>query len=317
MHIVLIDPNSAVQSAMTSLLTSAGHDVEVFGDPRLALDRVKSEERIDTVITATNLTPITGIEVCREIRSIAGEQRPICVMTMTANPNGAAAHEALDVGADNVLQDPPEKRELYAKLRSGERMLAIQRRLIDLATTDPLTGLLNRRAFFERGIEICKNAEANRQVAAILLDIDYFKEVNDLYGHSVGDEALRSVAAEVAKEQPLAGRLGGDELCILLKGCSLVEAYAAAEELRARVANLAVRTVSGRTSVTCSLGVAELGQNRDIDELMRDADFALYRAKREGRDCASTPPSQFWLDQNPRQPLSIARSSHRKSLAQI
>ena len=276
---------------------------------------IKADEGIDAVITAAELTPITGVEFCWEVRLIAGEHRPIYVALMSSNIDGRTAIEALDVGADDLIQKPPKKQEIHARLRAAERLLTLQRKLIRLATIDSLTGLLNRRAFFERATEVCARAPNGSGVSAILLDIDFFKEVNDLYGHATGDEALRAVASEVRRGQSIVGQLGGDELCILLDGCTEAEALKVAEELRTGIAGLSVKTSEGRTSLTCSFGVSELGPDDDIDDLIRNADLGLYRAKLEGRNCAATPPPPVWLEENPLKSSRIARAVKRKTAA--
>ena len=315
MHVVLVDPSRAVRSAVANLLEPAGHVVSAHADACEALDRVQTDETIDAVITAAELAPMSGVELCWEVRLVAGEKRPIYIAMMSSNMEGPMAIEALDVGVDDLLHKPPNKHELQAKLRSAERLLTLQRKLIRLATTDPLTGLLNRRAFFERAIDVCADASANRNVAAILLDIDYFKEVNDLYGHHTGDEALRVVANEAGKEQPIVGRLGGDELCILLKDCTQADALKAAEKLCAGISAKSIKTSDGKTSVTCSLGVSELGPDDDVDDLIKNADLALYRAKHEGRDRAALPPLSSWLESNPRLTPGIARAGRRREPA--
>jgi diguanylate cyclase (GGDEF)-like protein len=294
-------------------LESGGHVTVPFTDPREALDKIKSDEKIDAVITAAELTPICGIELCWQVRLISGEHRPIYLAMMSSNLEGKTAIEALDVGVDDLFHKPPEKAELQAKLRSGERLLTLQRKLIRLANIDSLTGLLNRRAFFERAVEICAEANSGSGVAAILLDIDHFKEVNDLYGHGTGDEALRAVAKEAGSSgQPIVGRLGGDELCILLRDSTQADALEVAEALRERIAGLAVKTSGGKTSLTCSLGVSTLGPEEDVDDLIKNADLALYRAKREGRDCTASPPPPVWLESNPRESPGVARAGRRK-----
>lgn len=315
MRIVLVEPSGAGRSAVSELLKSAGHDVMAFADPRKALARVKADDRVDALIAAANLAPMSGIELCWEVRLIAGDHRPIYIMLMAPDGDEKTAVEALDVGADDVIYQPLNKQEFYAKLRAGERLITTQRKLIGLASINSLTGLLNRRAFFERAIGICTSALHTGPVAAVLLDIDHFKEVNDLYGHYTGDEALRTVAREVGKGQPVAGRLGGDEICILLDGHSQADAWEFAQGLRNRIASLSVKTNSGKTSLTCSMGVAELGTAEDIDDLIGSADIALYRAKREGRDRAAAPPAPVWLEQNPRNVGSVARASRRSEAA--
>lgn len=313
MHVVLVDPDLAAQAAVAGMLEPAGHVVSALADADEALAMINADEGIDAVIIAAELASMSGVELCWEVRLIAGERRPLYVALMASDVDGRTAIEALDGGADDVIQKPPRKREIRAQLRSAERLLTLQRKLIRLATTDSLTGLLNRRAFFGRATEICAQAASPGSVSAILLDIDYFKEINDLYGHSIGDEALRAVAGEVERDQLIVGRLGGDELCVLLDGHGEAEALAAAERLRAAIAGLSVKTVQGKTNLTCSLGVSELAPGDDIDGLIRNADLALYRAKLEGRDCVATPPTTVWLEENPLKTARVARAAKRKT----
>ena len=160
-------------------------------------------------------------------------------------------------------------------------------------------------------MELCRECSNGSRLAAILFDIDHFKEINDLYGHQTGDEAIRMIAGEAGKDQRIVGRLGGDEVCILLRGHALSRAWDVAEELRCRIADLRIKTPEGTTSITCSMGVSELKAGDGIDDLIRDADLALYRAKREGRDCVSTPPPLTWITDNPRHISTVVRKRTR------
>ncbi|HSE37734.1 MAG TPA: GGDEF domain-containing protein [Blastocatellia bacterium] len=135
------------------------------------------------------------------------------------------------MGADEII-GKPRRGELFARLRVGERNIRLQTELLRLATTDPMTGLLNRRAFFEQGTALVAQGV---QLAAILFDVDHFREVNDLYGHQTGDETIRAVATEAHKDQAIVGRLGGDEICILMNQYSLAQAWDVAENLRCRI----------------------------------------------------------------------------------
>jgi len=312
MHIALVDPSSTVRSAVTSLLQERGHVVFGFRDPIEALDRIKTDLKISAVITSTILTPMSGVEFCWEVRLLAQGQRAIYILLMSSNFNERAIAEALDVGADDLIAKPPGKEELYARLRSGERIVKLQRELIALAFTDPLTGVLNRRAFFEHANEILLRPRGRNHLCAIVLDIDHFKEINDFYGHYIGDESLRAIAGEAQRDQAIVGRLGGDEFCILLDGVSLSTAWDAAEDLRHRISELQIKSSGGIIKVTCSLGVGELHPGETIDDVIRSADVALYRAKREGRDCVSTPPPSDWVKANPAQTSTVARSRVRR-----
>jgi diguanylate cyclase (GGDEF)-like protein len=169
-------------------------------------------------------------------------------------------------------------------MRAAERIGAMQRDLIHLAKTDSLTGLLNRRAFFEKAEEMCVPLHADSKLSAIMFDIDHFKRVNDTYGHGVGDTVLVAIAAEAMRVCTLAGRLGGEEFAILLDGTELPDAIKVAERLRRSIAALDTNIDGEILKVACSLGVDEWQFGDTIDDLLRRADSALYDAKAAGRN---------------------------------
>jgi two-component system cell cycle response regulator len=162
----------------------------------------------------------------------------------------------------------------------------MQRELIRLATIDPLTGLSNRRDFFEQATEACaRTAPPDGSVSAIILDIDNFKQINDAYGHGTGDEAIRACARAARIDEAVTGRLGDDEFALILEEKSLPQAIEIAEGLRKRLAERPFDTVKGRIGLTCSLSVGE-GKARDtVDQILARADVALYDAKLRGRNC--------------------------------
>jgi diguanylate cyclase (GGDEF)-like protein len=160
-----------------------------------------------------------------------------------------------------------------------------------LATRDPLTGCLNRRAFLEAFEALCAGARRERgALSCVMVDIDHFKAVNDEHGHTVGDRVIQQVAQcllQHARESDLVCRYGGEEFCMALPGLTLAGAMALAERLRACIAaecGAAVREVAG-LRVTASLGVQGFSTQCASPALMIDqADQALYRAKRGGRN---------------------------------
>jgi diguanylate cyclase (GGDEF)-like protein len=161
-----------------------------------------------------------------------------------------------------------------------------------LATTDDLTGTANRRSFFDvAGRELEQARRSGLPLAAIMLDIDHFKRVNDTHGHAVGDEVIRTVAARLSERlrpSDTIGRYGGEEFAVLLSGAAGDTAERVAEALRAAVADLPVGTRAGALPVTISLGTAELGPDDDVVALLARADEALYRAKSDGRNRVRT-----------------------------
>ena len=160
----------------------------------------------------------------------------------------------------------------------------------NLAITDELTGLFNRRRLMEQArLELERAIRFERSVSFVMLDIDYFKRVNDTYGHLVGDEVLRALAdliRENVREIDVVGRYGGEEFAVLMPETVLEEAHAVAERLRLETERMQVATEAAEIAVTISLGVATtLGQVIDLDTLITDADNALYTAKDAGRNC--------------------------------
>jgi diguanylate cyclase (GGDEF)-like protein len=162
-------------------------------------------------------------------------------------------------------------------------------RVEQLASTDALTDLHNRRHFFQLGSAALASARVHgHPVAAIMLDIDHFKQVNDTHGHGAGDDVIREVAArlkKVVRDSDLLGRYGGEEFALLLPGAPAEPATNLAERLRQAVAATAVPTRVGPIPITISVGTTQLHRaDKSVDDLLNRADNALYQAKQNGRN---------------------------------
>jgi two-component system cell cycle response regulator len=285
MNVVLVDPSRTVLKIVTNLLEARSHQVRVFTDAPGVLDYIRSDPTVEALITSAELASMSGIELCRRTRQLASRGRPIYVILMSSNRDGQTLIEALDNGADDFIGKPPDVEELYARLRAAERVGIMQRELLHLATTDPLTGMLNRRAFFVHAEEGCARAEAGGVLSAVMFDIDHFKRVNDVHGHDVGDAAIRGIAREAgATRKAVLGRLGGEEFAMLLEGRAISDAVDVAEDLRLRLSELRFETDTEEMTLTCSFGISEWEPGDTIDRLLKRADVALYKAKMDGRN---------------------------------
>lgn len=284
MRIVVVDPSRTVLKAVSQLLEGDGHVVTCFVDGREALDFIKTNADVSALITSAELNSLSGLELCWETRLLSGYDRAIYIILMSANAEQKQLISALDSGADEFIRKPPAGEELYARLRSAERQLRLQRELIRLSRIDPLTGVFNRRALFEEGGRLCAAATPAAPPIAIMFDVDHFKRVNDTYGHDVGDQVLRAVGRDAPGEGAIIGRLGGEEFAVLLSKSDLKLGEEHAERLRVRLAALSFDTVGGAMSITCSFGVAEWQAGDSIDDLLKRADAALYQAKSGGRN---------------------------------
>lgn len=216
------------------------------------------------------------------------------------------------VSFEDVTELERNKAELVGMLEqlreSRDEIQQQNRQLERLATTDPLTGCLNRRAFFMRFEAQWKLAEKHqRPLACILVDIDHFKQINDNHGHSTGDEVLRSIGQLLStsvSEIEAACRYGGEEFCVLLPGADITEAARRAEQLRVTIERMPFE----KLSITASFGVSCTSQKAAAPQLMLDqADASLYAAKRNGRN------QVVCFDRMPTEITERARSDRRKT----
>jgi diguanylate cyclase (GGDEF)-like protein len=313
MRVVLADPSRTVHKVVTRLLRARGHEVFAFADGASALAFLR-DGAADVLITSTEPNGMSGFELCWEARLIAAGRRPMYIVMMSSRREQQVVCEALDSGADDFIGKPPATEELYARMRAAERLVRLERDLMELASTDPLTGALNRRAYFTLAHDAVEAARRGAALAVVMVDIDRFKMINDIHGHDSGDVALRAVVQVADQERAVFARLGGEEFAFLLPGWSAADALVLAERVRARVAATEVPVAGAVLSMTCSFGVAEWEAGEGIDSLLKRADIALYQAKTGGRNrvvVAEDPAA--WVSM-PRDPGSVIRAEDRDSL---
>ena len=284
MKIVIVDSSRVGLKIISSILENQGHETHVFTDGKEAFDFIRSDLEVNLLLTGLELPSMTGFELCWDVHLLTQRGRQIYIMAMSSNHDESKLIETLDSGADDFISKPPQERELLARLRVAQRMQAMQEELIKLASLDSLTGILNRRAFFDRSEMHCQNADEGKALTAIMFDIDHFKRVNDVFGHDIGDKALTSVVNTAQKEFGLFARMGGEEFAMLLPGIAKDEAMDIAEQLRLGVKNLRIDTPKRPLKITCSYGVSEWQEGDTIEGLLKRADLALYMAKESGRN---------------------------------
>jgi two-component system, cell cycle response regulator len=193
-----------------------------------------------------------------------------------------------------TIWQPVNPSELKARVLVGKRILELQKSLRFAATHDFLTGLLNRAEILA-GLkrELARSQRTDQPVAIVLADVDHFKRINDSLGHAAGDAALKEIARRLKSDlrpYDLVGRYGGEEFLLILPSCNLAPATHRAEQLRLSASNETVAASSGNILITLSLGVtvSNSGSDLTLEELLRQADQALYRAKQMGRNRVQT-----------------------------
>jgi diguanylate cyclase (GGDEF)-like protein len=285
----------AEDEAMSALflrrtLERMGHEVTVAADGAEAWGIVQEGDG-SLVISDWMMPGLDGPELCRRIRGRGG-LRYTYVILLTARDRREDRLEGLRAGADDFLVKPPDADELAVRLGIARRILGVQEELVrlnarleGLATTDGLTGLCNRRQF-DQSLQTAASFAARQglPLSVVLLDVDHFKGYNDTFGHPAGDEVLRGVARLLRgglREHDLAARYGGEEFAILLPATDSAAGLALAERLRASIQS----DLRARRPVTASLGVATATPpSPDVATLVDEADRALYRSKRLGRN---------------------------------
>jgi len=287
MRVLIADDTILMRAMLSEMVREFGHSVVLARDGQEALDKAW-EEGFDVAIVDWEMPKLDGIEVCWHLRSDPRSAYAYLIL-MTANEEPWRQFKALDAGADDFIPKPVNAALLKARLRAAGRLLAMHEQLLELALTDPLTGVFNRRAFLERAEgELARTRRTGRPLSALMCDIDHFKRINDTHGHAAGDEALKRFAAccrAHLRVSDVLGRLGGEEFAILLPETGAGEAVLVAERLREAVAGLEVESEEARFGLTVSIGATAFLCGADtVDRALARADEALYRAKTGGRN---------------------------------
>lgn len=301
MQILIADDDPVARRLLRGHLTALGETVREAEDGAAAW-RMLEQMPFQMVITDWMMPHLDGLELIRRIRN-APFPHYLYLVLLTARDSKAEVVAGLDAGADDYLTKPFDPHELRARVAIGARIISLETSLREardqmerFATTDMLTGLLNRRAitaYAEQ--ELARAARNGTPVSLVLLDIDHFKTINDRHGHHVGDQALQHVAQIVQRHlRPYdgLGRWGGEEL-LLVAPVPTDDALAIAERVRVILAEHPLTLENGEhLPMTASIGVTTCqGETMALHMLMRRADQALYQAKREGRNrvCIAQP----------------------------
>jgi two-component system cell cycle response regulator len=267
-------------------------------DGEAAWQVLQADPRIELVITDVQMPRLTGQQLLKLIRqSPVVRIRNLPVIVMTTAEGMSEKHLAFLNGANDFLNKPVDSLELQARVNVHHRFArtiyeleASQTALAELATTDPLTKLKNRRLFYtqaEQNLRMCRRY--NKDMSLLLIDIDYFKRVNDTFGHHAGDEVLVWVAnllARMVRGIDMVARFGGEEFAVLLPETNRLGAAVLAERIRAAIERENITAEGRRIPVTVSIGVTTLAADEVevIDQLLSIADRRLYLAKNSGRN---------------------------------
>jgi two-component system cell cycle response regulator len=293
-RILLIDDRATSHERIAAMLKDE-HAVEVESDPNDALFRA-AEGHYDLVIVSLALQNFDGLRLCSQLRSL-DRTRNVPILAISEGDSNARLVRGLEIGVNDYMMRPIDGNELLARVRTQIRKKRYTERLrdnvqmsIEMAITDPLTGLYNRRYMESHLNSLLEQAVSRKKPLTVLvLDIDYFKAINDTHGHDAGDDVLREFSFRIKKSIrgiDLACRYGGEEFVVVMPETDLTVATMVAERLRRRIATepFPVQDGARALEVTISVGISALGKDDTAANILKRADAALYRAKRDGRN---------------------------------
>lgn len=307
-RVLLAEDDSTQRLALKILVQREGYQTLATADGGEALEHIRAD-RFDILLTDLDMPGLNGEELCRMIRDAKLPHYVYIVMLSGTLDNDKAA-AALRAGANEFLRKPVAPVELVARLRSASRMIHLinelrrlideLRRLIDEqrinAITDDLTQVYNRRHLTSQlRVETFRAKRNNRTLALLVCDIDHFKQVNDQYGHPIGDQVLQQFTQTLRKllrESDWLARYGGEEFVAVLPEATLEQAAQIAERFREELNHKPLQTRAGPLNITASFGVAAFApEKEDSDTLFSRADRALYHSKTTGRNKVTASPT--------------------------
>lgn len=298
--ILVVEDDQAIAQMIKLILTKHGHHVHQAGTGEEALTYLEAS-RPDLIISDVMMPGLDGFGLAQRLQE-DNKTREIPIIFVTALTQVEQISHGLNLGAVDYLTKPFRALELEARVNTALRVKFLQddlRRanaeLTDLTLEDSLTGLKNHRyvnEYLDRALQ--QAARYEEALSLLMIDIDYFKRVNDTFGHPVGNEVLQELAEVLLSQARLADsvcRFGGEEFLIVCPNTSLTAANTLAERIRAHVATRVFAALPDNM-ITVSIGVAmyDPKRDRDVNALLTRADSALYLAKNEGRNVVRLSP---------------------------
>jgi two-component system, cell cycle response regulator len=286
MKLLIIDDNLDSLEVAKARLAKENLDILCAEGGIAGLEMARREEP-DLILLDLEMPDMSGFDVCRALKA-EPELCMIPILFLTATVTAEDKVKGLDLGAVDYVTKPFDAFELCARVRAALRTKHLQDLLIEHAHIDPLTGLPNRRALLERLQHEWDRIERHGgRLSYIMADIDHFKQVNDAYGHHIGDKMLQLVARAIAQQcrgLDLPARYGGDELAVVVPHETAAGAERLAERCRQEVAKVSVTVQNETITATASFGVADSTGLSSPEALVKQADQALYSAKNAGRN---------------------------------
>ena len=282
-RVMVVDDSSVVRKNIKNILSKFMFKVNVAAHGEEALIYLDDYKDIKLILVDYNMPVIDGLEFTKLVRE-KYDRNKIGIISMTSSDERFISAKFLKMGANDFLHKPFDEEELICRINNTLENIENINALSKMANYDFLTGVYNRRYFFQKIKEFFKG---KNNFALAMIDIDYFKKINDTYGHDVGDIVLKKIAQilkDNTKGSDIVSRFGGEEFCIALKNVSNEAAVRFFSKLRSAIAKEKVVINDKKISFTASIGVSFRDDKDNIEDILKEADEALYRAKNGGRN---------------------------------
>ncbi|MBP9566895.1 MAG: diguanylate cyclase, partial [Sulfurospirillum sp.] len=285
--VMIVDDSMATRSQIRALLQHQMFKVIVAAHGEEALVFLEDNPDIKLILTDFQMPVINGVELTKEVRKRYSKNE-LSIIAMTGTNTELISAKFLKIGANDFINKPFTREEIACRINNSLDALEYIAKIQDMAQNDFLSGLANRRYFFDAMQEYFKEAKKRNEPFALgLIDVDNFKQINDTLGHRVGDTVIVELA-KTLKEHLLhdhfIARIGGDEFCLVLKDIEQKKALEFFLKLKSAVNHIHIKTKEGDSlTVSVSIGVT-FGDLESVEEMINQADKALYIAKKNGRN---------------------------------
>ncbi|ACL02654.1 response regulator receiver modulated diguanylate cyclase [Desulfatibacillum aliphaticivorans] len=284
--ILIVEDSRLYRRSVRELLEVRKYHVLSAATGNEALEIIRKNPDIRMVITDYYMKEMDGVELTSQIRKTHTRDE-MAIIGISSDEDGVVSAQFIKSGASDFLNKPFLAEEFYCRVTQNLDLLDYIQEVKDLSSKDFLTGLYNRRYFFDLGKKIHASALREKtKIAVATVDIDYFKRVNDTHGHDVGDLVIQSVSnilANACRETDIVSRFGGEEFCILTPNITPADSLKLFERVRQTIQDSVIQVQGADIRVTASIGVCST-LLKTLDDMIVRSDQMLYRAKNQGRN---------------------------------
>jgi len=284
--VLVVDDSMVFRKQMSSFLENLFFKVYSVAHGEEALNMIQTHPDISLIITDYNMPVMNGLELVYEVRK-EHDKNDLCIIAISSNNDEEINALFLKQGANDYIGKPFSKEEFSCRVNNSIEALENIQLITNHANRDFLTGLYNRRYFFRSMNEYIETLNGGEKFAVAMVDIDFFKNINDTYGHDIGDEVivhLSEILRTNTNHRDLISRFGGEEFCVVLKNINQFSAVDILERLRVETESTVVTTDKKENiNFTISIGVA-IYNEEGLEETINQADMMLYKAKQNGKN---------------------------------